>query len=136
MVLWKDIDVSLPMRFQLPRGYCEYGISQYGQVSVKISDVEFLEWFKNVERTFLIGDVRRESRINDENSSISMKYVDGFTQVFDSSNSLMVDGHDLVDSELDCLVDVERVYTLNDVQGLTCKIFQVRVVPVELHFSS
>jgi hypothetical protein len=136
MVLWKDVDVSLPMRFQIPRGYSEYGIGQYGQVYVKIVDTEFLEWFKNIERVLIkdLGPI--ESRINEENSTISVKYVDGFTQVFDSSNVLMVDGHDMVDCELDCLVDIDRVYSLNGSHGLTCKIFQVRVIPVELHFSS
>jgi hypothetical protein len=137
MVLWKDVSLSLPMRFQLPRGYSEYGISQFGQVSVKIANTEFLEWFKKLELTF-IKDSPLDSRVNDENSSISLKYVDGFTQVFDASNVLMIfdDAPNFVDSELDCLVDVERVYTLNGSSGVTCKIFQVRVVPVELHFSS
>jgi hypothetical protein len=123
------------MRFQIPRGYSEYGIGQFGQVSVKIVDAEFLEWFKNLERTF-VKELPIESRVNDENSSVSLKCVEGFTQFFDSTNVLMVDGHDLVDSELDCLVDVDRVYSLNGVNGVTCKIFQVRVLPVELHFSS
>lgn len=123
------------MRFQIPRGYCEYGISQFGQLSVKISDTEFLEWFKNLERTF-IKDGSLESRVNDENSSISLKYVEGYTQMFDVSNVLMLDEPNFVDSEVDCLVDVDRVYTLNGSSGVTCKIFQVRVMPVELHFSS
>lgn len=134
MVLWNSVDISLPMRFQIPRGYCEYGIGQYDQVSLKIADVEFLEWFKKLERT-LIKDAPMESRINDENSTISVKYVDGFTQVFNSSN-VFVEHTNFVDSELDCLVDVDRVYSLNGTNGITCKIFQVRVIPVELHFSS
>lgn len=134
MVLWNSVDISLPMRFQIPRGYCEYGIGQYDQVHIKIADNEFLEWFKKVEHT-LIKDNEMESRINDENSTLSVKYVDGFTQVFDSSN-VFVEHTNFVDSELDCLVDVDRVYTLNGVSGITCKIFQVRVMPVELHFSS
>jgi hypothetical protein len=135
MVFWKDVSLSMPMRFQIPRGYCEYGVGQFGQISVKISDSEFLEWFKNLERTF-IKEEPLESRVNDENSSVSLKYVEGYTQVFDVSNVLMLDGHNFVDSELDCLVDVDRVYTLNGSSGVTCKIFQVRVMPVELHFSS
>lgn len=135
MVLWNDVSLSLPMRFQIPRGYCEYGTGQFGQISLKILDSEFLEWFKNLERIF-VKDSPLESRVNDENSSVSLKYVEGYTQVFDASNILMIDGHDFIDSELDCLVDIDRVYTLNGVSGVTCKIFQVRVMPVELHFSS
>lgn len=135
MVFWKDVSLSLPMRFQIPRGYCEYGVGQFGQISVKIIDPDFLEWFKNIELTF-VKEEPLESRVNDENSSLSLKYVDGYTQVFDASNVFMLDGHSFVDCELDCLVDVDRVYSLNGVHGITCKIFQVRVVPVELHFSS
>jgi hypothetical protein len=122
------------MRFQIPRGYCEYGIGGYGQVSVKILDSEFLEWFKNLERTF-VKERPLESRVNDENSSVSLKYVDGYTQVFDTSSKFILE-QTLEDSELDCLVDVDKVYALNGVHGITCKIFQVRVIPVELHFSS
>lgn len=136
MVLWNAVDTSLPMRFQIPRGYCEYGIGQYDQVSLKIADADFLEWFKNVEKTLIKDGGPIESRVNDENSTISVKYVDGFTQVFDSSNTFMIDGHNFIDCEVDCLVDVDRVYSLNGVSGLTCKIFQARVIPVELHFSS
>lgn len=136
MVLWNSVDISLPMRFQIPKGYCEYGVGQYDQVSIKIADTEFLEWFKNMEK-ILIGDLFApvESRVNDENSTLSVKYMDGFTQVFDSSNVYIPEGHTLIDCEVDCLVDVDRVYSMNGANGITCKIFQVRVAPVELHFS-
>ncbi len=117
-----------PIRFQIPRGYSEYGLSQYNQLTLNISDQEFLEWFKNIEKK-LIGDVPSlESRVKEENS-LTVKYVDGFSQIFDSSDILMIDGHSFVDSELDCLVEIDKVYSLNGNHGITCKIFQARVFP-------
>ncbi len=135
VLLWSDIkEFSLPMRFQIPRGYSEYGVSDFGQILLRINNQDFLDWFKNLENT-LITEKPIESRVKD--NSISLKYVDGFTQVFDSSNQYQCDDQcNLDNSELDCLVDVDRVYNLNGKYGLTCKIFQVRVIPVELHFSS
>jgi hypothetical protein len=134
MVLWKDVkDISLPLRFQIPRGYCEYGISDFSQVLVKIADTEFLDWFKNIEN-ILIQSKPIESRVKID--SISLKYVDGFTQVFDSSNVFTDEPVSFENSELDCMVDIDKVYNLNGKYGLTCKIFQVRVIPFELHFSS
>jgi hypothetical protein len=133
MVLWSDVkEFSLPMRFQIPRGYSEYGVSDFGQILLSINNQDFLDWFKNLENT-LIKEQPIESRVKD--NAISLKYVDGFTQVFDSSNQYQCECN-LENSELDCLVDVDRVYNLNGKYGITCKIFQVRVIPVELHFSS
>lgn len=136
MVFWKDVkEISLPMRFQIPRGYCEYGTGQYGQINLCINNPEFMEWFKKLENILIKdGGDPIDSRVKE--NYLSVKYVDGFTQVFDSSNVLMIDGHNFEDCELDCLVDIDRVYSLNGYQGITCKLFQVRVLPVELHFSS
>jgi len=117
-----------PIRFQIPRGYSEYGLSQYNQLTLNISDQEFLDWFRTIEKK-LIGDVPSlESRVKEENS-LTVKYVDGFSQIFDSSDILMIDGHSFVDSELDCLVEIDKVYSLNGNHGITCKIFQARVFP-------
>lgn len=119
-----------PLRFQIPRGYSEYGLSQYNQITLGISDTQFLEWFRNLENK-LVGDSFEslESRVKE--NSITVKYVDGFSQVFDSSDILMIDGHSFVECELDCLVEIDKVYSLNGNTGITCKIFQTRVFPRE-----
>lgn len=118
-----------PIRFQIPRGYSEYGLSQYNQLTLNISDKEFLEWFKNIEKKLIGDDVTSiESRVKEE-KSLTVKYVDGFSQVFDSSDILMIDGHSFLECEMDCLVEIDKVYSLNGNHGITCKIFQVRVFP-------
>lgn len=120
-----------PIRFQIPRGYSEYGLSQYNQITLTISDSQFLEWFRNLEKK-LVGEVTSlESRVKEEENTITVKYVDGFSQVFDSSDVLMIDGHSFVNCELDCLVEIDKVYCLNGNYGITCKIFQTRVFPKE-----
>jgi hypothetical protein len=136
---WHEVqDISLvqggalvqPLRFQIPRGYSEYGLSQYNQITLGIFDTQFLEWFRNLEKK-LVGDSvgSLESRVKEH--SITIKYVDGFSQVFDSSDILMIDGHSFVECELDCLVEIDKVYSLNGNTGITCKIFQTRVFPRE-----
>lgn len=126
---WYETDVSaLPLRFQIPKGYCEYGIGQYGQLNIKITDESFMEWFKELEKKIVVTEEPIDSRVKDD-GSLSVKYVEGFTQVFDTSNVLMLDGFSFSDSEVDCLVDIDKVYSLNGRSGLTCKLFQVRITP-------
>jgi hypothetical protein len=123
-----------PIRFQIPRGYSEYGLSQYSQLNLNMGpdQKQFLEWFQNLEKKLAGGEdlepgFELESRVKE--NSLSVKYVDGFSQVFDSSDVIIVDGHSFVECELDCLVEIDKVYSLNGKRGITCKIFQVRVFP-------
>lgn len=133
MVLWNEIETPvthLPVRFQIPRGYSEYGkSSQYNLIQIDLGsekNAQFIEWFQNLEKT-LVKMEPLESRI--KGTTISVKYVDGFTQVFDESNKFIFGGEEVsfADSHLDCLVEIDKVYSLNGVHGITCKIFQVRV---------
>lgn len=134
MVLWNEIETPvthLPVRFQIPRGYSEYGkSSQYNLIQIDLGsekNTQFIEWFQNLEKT-LVKMEPLESRI--KGTTISVKYVDGFTQVFDESNKFIF-GEEVsfADSHLDCLVEIDKVYSLNGVHGITCKIFQVRKIP-------
>lgn len=142
MVLWNSInqsDETLPLRFQIPRGRCEYGKSSpYNLVTLEFDDEqkEFLEWFKDLEKR-LIGPDKSpiDSRVKE--NTIHVKYVDGFTQVFDESNNFLIDGIALNNTRLDCLVEIDKVYGPlgeNKSYGITCKIFQVRVTPGECYF--
>lgn len=138
MVWWHQLsdEVELPVRFQIPRGYSEYGKSaQYNLICLKIDEsTNFLEWFMEFEER-LIGPDKRpvDSRVKGE--ILNIKYVDGFTQVFDLHDKFLLDGvQTFANCHLDCLVEVDKVYGPlgeNSAYGITCKIFQVRVVPVE-----
>jgi len=39
-----------PLRFQIPRGYSRYGLSQYKSLSISNLDPKFMEWFQELER--------------------------------------------------------------------------------------
>ena len=137
-MLWNKItDFKLPMRFQIPRGYCEYGKSQqFNLIHIRMNDDEFLEWFKNLENT-LIGPDKTpiDSRVRIDDKTIHVKYVDDFTQVFDTHDTFLIDGvKTFANCNLDCLVEIDKVYGPlgeNKSYGVTCKIFQVRVMPNE-----
>lgn len=132
MVLWNSVqeDYILPLRFQIPRGYCEYGKSnQFNLLSVQIQDESFLNWFREFERKLVGNDLPLESRIKGD--CINVKYVEDFTQVFDECNTFQyAEKETFADCNLDCLVEVDKVYgPMKDtgVYGVTCKLFQVRV---------
>lgn len=134
-MLWKQItDFNLPLRFQIPRGYCEYGKSQqFNLIQLNGMPVEFLEWFKDLESRLIVDKSPIDSRVKED--TVHIKYVEGFTQVFDSSDTFLMDGvQTFANCHLDCLVEVDKVYGPlgdNNSYGITCKIFQVRVIPVE-----
>lgn len=124
-----------PIRFQIPRGYSEYGLSQYNQITLNMGpdQAQFLEWFRNLEKKLIGYNIAPgfalESRVKEETNAITVKYVDGFSQVFDSKDILMIDGHSFKECELDCIVEIDKVYSLNGNTGITCKIFQTRIFP-------
>jgi hypothetical protein len=101
-----------------------------------MNDDEFLEWFKNLENT-LIGPDKTpiDSRVRIDDKTIHVKYVDDFTQVFDTHDTFLIDGvKTFANCNLDCLVEIDKVYGPlgeNKSYGVTCKIFQVRVMPNE-----
>lgn len=118
-----------PLRFQLPRGYCEYGISDHKSINVRILNDDFSNWFKRLEKHILPTVENIESNFNED--TIRIKIVEGFTQVFDSNNVFMMDGHTFVNSDVDVLLDVSSWYSpFKDFNkyGLVCKVYQIRVI--------
>ncbi len=144
MTWWHEVDttVSLPVRFQIPRGYCEYGKSEkYSLITLSFQGneeegTEFLQWFQNLENKLIQQDESVvDSRVKMDTKTINLKYVDGFTQIFDENNTFLIDGvKSFANTRLDCLVEIDRVYgPMKDTgtYGITCRIFQVRVVSEE-----
>ncbi len=132
MVLWNSVtDFKLPIRFQIPRGYCEYGKNnQFNLIHLNIDNKEFLDWFQNLEKQ-LVQKEPLDSRVSLEKSTIHVKYVEDFTQIFDEKNTFLFDAP-FNDCFLDCLVEIDKVYgPMKDTgsYGITCKLFQVRVIP-------
>ncbi len=143
-MFWKDVDVesvSIPVRFQIPRGFCEYGVGSFGSVTIQLNSEEnnkFFDWFKRLEDHLVKDQSIFESNVNRENGTIRLKYVDGFTQVFDSDSVYVMDGQNtLANCNVDALVEVSSFYeNFKGRSGLVCKLFQAKVFPIGCMFST
>jgi hypothetical protein len=142
-MFWNDITVNdihvdnkkityknEPLRFQIPRGYCEYGVSEHKSINVRITNQEFLDWFRTLERHIFPENLENfESNLQED--TIRLKICEGFTQVFDSDSVFMMDGHTYVNCDVDVLVDISSKYSpFKDFNkhGLVCKVYQIRVI--------
>ena len=140
MVLWTDVDTSAievvpigkdrhkfrSLRFQIPRGFCTWGVSQYKSMNLEIRNQDFLKWWKDLE-TQLCPQEPFKSNMS-VTTGLRLK-IDEATYIFDE-NSKQVNP-DIREGlfrgqELSCLVDIESTYFFNGTWGLTCRAVQVR----------
>ena len=141
MVFWNEIDKSLielvpvgtrhklryqggPLRFQIPRGWAQWGVSQYKSINVEVRNPDFIAWWKDLE-TQVCPQEPFKSNLT---TSLRLK-IDEATYIFDE-NSKQVNP-DIREGlfrgqELSCLVDIESTYFFNGTWGLTCRAYQVR----------
>jgi hypothetical protein len=140
-MLWTDIiieNVTLdektiryngePLRFQIPRGYTEYGLSEHKSITVQFENNDFFQWYKCLEK-HITGNIENFESNAGENT-FRVKYVDGFTQVFDHESIYLMDGHHFTNCQIDILVDISSMYSpFKDFNkyGFVCKMYQVRV---------
>jgi hypothetical protein len=149
MVLWTDIDRNLiecvptgkdgkfryklgrtdgspgPLRFQIPRGMCTWGLSSYKSMSVELSSPEFVSWWKELEAQ-LCPVIPFNS--NMKGSALRVK-VDNATYIFDENSKQVtpeVREGLFRGQELSCLIDVESNYFFNGAWGLTVRASQVK----------
>ena len=142
MVLWSDIDTASiemisikdktkfryqggPLRFQVPRGMCMWGISAYKSFNIDIRNSDFIEWWAALERQLCPGTPFKS---NMGPYGLRLK-VDEATYIFDESsiqvNPEVREGL-FRGQELSCLIDIEGTYFFNENWGLTCRAYQVR----------
>jgi hypothetical protein len=149
MGLWTDVDISaielVPigkerhkftldgqnLRFQIPRGFCTWGVSQFKSMNLEIRNPDFIKWWKDLE-TQLCPQEPFKSNLSSP-AGLRLK-IDEATYIFDE-NSKQVNP-DIREGlfrgqELSCLVDVESTYFFNGNWGLTCKAVQVRFYGAE-----
>jgi len=152
MVLWVDIDRSLiecvptgkepgkfryrlgrpdgspgPLRFQIPRGMCTWGLSAYKSMNVELSSPEFISWWKELE-TQLCPVVPFNSNLKGKPSALRVK-VDDATYIFDENSKQVTPGVQeglFRGQELSCLIDIESNYFFNGAWGLTVRASQVK----------
>ena len=116
-----------PLRFQIPRGYSRYGLSQYKSLSISNLDPKFMEWFQELERMVYPKD-------NNDFKSCITEYglrvkVDDSTLVFDSKSKFSAGDHVegyLKDLDISCIVDVEGAYLWKGAWGINCRAHQIK----------
>lgn len=145
MVLWSDIDVALiesvpsgrdrtlfrykggPLRFQIPRGACPQGVSEYKSFQVEVTNRDFLEWWSTLEAHLCTGTPFNS---NLKNGSLRLK-IDDAVYIFDqNSKQITPDVREGLfrGQELACLIDIVSTYFFNGSYGLTVRTYQVKTL--------
>jgi len=148
MVLWSDIEKNLieispgkkdksrftidgkTLRFQIPRGMCNWGVSQYKSFNVEVTNPYFIAWWCDLERRLC---PQEPFKSNMQNGSLRIK-IDDATYIFDENSKQVspeVREGLFRGQELSCLVDVEANYFFNENWGLIVRAYQVRFYGAE-----
>jgi hypothetical protein len=143
MVLWSELDVNFiesvpwgkdrhkftyqgsPLRFQIPKGICQGGISAFKSIQVGVTNQEFMNWWRELE-TLLCPQEPFKSNLSGEQIRIK---IDDAIYIFDENSKQI--SPDLKEGlfkgvELACLVDVHSTYYFNGTWGLTVRLAQVK----------
>jgi len=143
MVLWSDIEKNLiefqpggrertrftldgrPLRFQIPRGLCTWGVSQYKSFNVEVKNPEFIAWWSELERRLC---PQEPFKSNLQSGSLRLK-IDDATYIFDE-NSVQISPEVreglFRGQELSCMIDIESNYFFNGNWGITVRAYQVK----------
>ena len=148
MVVWTEIDVAQieavaarqdrskynlnggPLRFQVPRGMCTWGVSAYKSFQIDLSNQKFMDWWRALERQLLpqVMDGGAPFNSNLKGATLRIK-IDEATYIFDKESTQVspeVREGLFRGQELSCLIDVESSYFYNGNWGLTVRAYQVK----------
>jgi hypothetical protein len=147
MVLWTDIDVTQidtvqlgrertrfrynggPLRFQVPRGVCTWGVNSFKSFQVQVTDPDFIQWWRALETHLCpaaAGEGPFSTNLKDEVLRIK---IDDAVYIFDQNSKQTVpevkEGL-FRGQEVSCLIDVDSTYFFNGNWGLTVRAYQVK----------
>jgi len=144
--MWNDVDFSCihvdekdnityngdPLRFQIPMGYTDIGVSEWSRLSMNLNDSmceSFFSWFHKLEEH--LGKIEPyDSVVSIESSTINLKVVDGFTQYFDKDRKYLMDPPSIANSKVYVKMEVSKKYgPFKDRYGLVCKAYQIVSIP-------
>jgi len=148
MVFWYQIDLSAiettatgkdklrytinsaPLRFQIPRGMCTWGVSAYKSLQLDISDEEFINWWKNLEGILCNREPFTTNMKAGNNGITSLRIkIDESAYIFDQDSKQVspeIKEGLFREQELSCMIDVDSNYFYNGNWGLTVRMVQVR----------
>ena len=152
MVFWSDIDTASiemiqikdktkfrykggPLRFQVPRGMCTWGVSGYKSFQIELTDPNFIQWWRDLEAQLCPvatnGDpLSPPFNSNLRESSLRIK-IDDSVYIFDQNSKQI--NPDVKEGlfrgqELSCLIDIDSTYFYNGNSGLTIRAYQVKTL--------
>jgi hypothetical protein len=127
---WKYKLGDGPMRFQIPRGKCTWGVSAYKAFQVEISDPKFIEWWKDLESQICPQSPFNSNLKLDRDGSYSLRLkIDDASYIFDKESKQVtpvIEEGLFKGQDLSCLIDIESNYFFRDSWGLTVRAFQVK----------
>lgn len=127
---WKYKLENGPLRFQVPRGKCTWGVSAYKSFQVEISDEKFVQWWRDLESQLCPQGPFNSNLKLDKDGTYSLRLkIDDATYVFDENSKqvtpVIEDGL-FKGQDLSCLIDIESNYFFKDTWGLTVRAYQVK----------
>ena len=148
MVLWSDIDTARvemiqikdktkfryqggPLRFQVPRGMCTWGVSGYKSFQIELTDPNFIQWWRSLEAQLCpvaSGGPSPPFNSNLKEGVLRIK-IDDAVYIFDQNSKQI--NPDVKEGlfrgqELSCLIDIDSTYFYNGNYGLTVRVYQVK----------
>jgi hypothetical protein len=141
--MWSEIDFSLinidekdnityngsPLRFQIPVGYTDVGVSEWSRLVLNISNDSFFEWFAKLE-DFLGKTEPFDSIIDISQNTINLKIVDKFSQFFNKDKNLKIDPPSIADCNVHVIMEITKKYgPFKDRYGLACRVYQLVYIP-------
>jgi hypothetical protein len=112
------------LRFQIPRGLCQYGRSEYKTINVEIGNKAFITWWREMEGKLCQGEPFNS---NLKGTSLRLKLEDD-VPVFDDQRNYIgsyTKTGDGAGKQISCLIEISGVYFFNNQYGLTVKCVQL-----------
>ena len=146
MVFWSDIEFGQietlsmnkdrtrfrycggPLRFQVPRGMCQWGVNSFKSFQIEMTDANFLQWWRTLEGQLCPGAQPFNSNLKDGTLRIK---IDDAVYIFDQNSKQInpeVREGLFRGQELSCLIDVDSTYFFNGNWGLTIRAYQVKTL--------
>jgi hypothetical protein len=122
---WKYKLGDGPLRFQIPRGECTWGVNAYKSLQISNFDPKFIEWWKELENQLC---PQEPFNSNMKNGSLRLK-IDESTYIFDKNSKQITPDIEeglFKGQDLSCLIDIDSNYFFKGVWGLTVRVFQIK----------
>ena len=122
-----------PLRFQVPRGMCTWGVSGYKSFQIELTDPNFIQWWRDLETQLCpmaSGGPSPPFNSNLKEGGLRIK-IDDSVYIFDQNSKQI--NPDVKEGlfrgqELSCLIDIDSTYFYNGNSGLTIRAYQVKTL--------